>query len=61
MPRTTDAAPPATAEPRAKVTVRLPQDLVKRAKILAIERDTDLQDLIAAGLRVVLARKGGRR
>ena len=45
---------------RVKVTVNLPVDLVKAAKIAAIERDCDLQDLIAEGLRRVLARKGER-
>ena len=46
---------------RVKVTINLPADLVKAAKIAAIERDEDLQDLVAAGLRLVLARKGGGR
>ena len=48
-----------TTTDRVKVTVNLPADLVKKAKIAAIERDVDLQDLIAEGLRRVLA-KGGR-
>ncbi len=46
---------------RVKVTVNLPRDLVKAAKIAAIERDVDFQDLIAEGLRRVLARTGGAR
>jgi ribosomal protein L1 len=50
----------AKMEERVKVTVNLPQALVKAAKIAAIERDADFQDLIAEGLRLVLARKGGR-
>lgn len=45
---------------RIKVTVGLPKDLVKTAKIAAIEREVDFQDLIAEGLRLVLARRGGR-
>lgn len=49
----------ATAD-KVKVTVNLPADLVKAAKIAAIERGCDLQDLMADGLRRVLARKGGR-
>ena len=49
----------ATTTDRVKVTVNLPADLVKKAKIAAIERDVDLQDLIAEGLRRVLV-KGGR-
>ena len=45
---------------KVKVTVNLPADLVKAAKIAAIERDCNLQDLIAEGLRHVLARKEKR-
>jgi ribosomal protein L1 len=48
-------------EERVKVTVSLPRELVKAAKIAAIERDEDFQDLIAAGLRLVLGRKGSAR
>jgi len=48
-------------EERVKVTVGLPRDLVKTAKIAAIQRDMDFQDLIAEGLRLVLGRKGGAR
>lgn len=47
------------ATERVKVTVKLPEDLVKMAKHAAIERGVDLQDLIAEGLRLVL-KKGGR-
>ena len=46
---------------RVKVTVNLPRELVKTAKIAAIHRDIDFQDLIAEGLRAVLARKGAAR
>jgi len=43
-----------------KTTVNLPLDLKRRAQKLAIDRGVDLQDLIADGLRYVLAqRKGG--
>jgi hypothetical protein len=45
---------------KIKVTCNLPAALVKAAKIAAIQRECDLQDLIAEGLRRVLARKGGR-
>jgi hypothetical protein len=47
-------------EDRVKVTVNLPNALVKQAKIAAIEREVDFQDLIAEGLRLVLSRRGGR-
>jgi hypothetical protein len=47
----------ATGSEKVKVTVNLPADLVKAAKIAAIERDVDLQDLIAEGLQRVLGRK----
>ena len=46
---------------KVKVTVNLPRDLVKRAKIAAIERGVDLQDLMAEGLRLALSRKGAAR
>jgi hypothetical protein len=45
------------AAEKVKVTVNLPADLVKAAKIEAIQRDVDLQDLIAEGLQRVLGRK----
>src|SRR5262245_41775971 len=45
---------------RVKVTINLPADLVKAAKITAIERDVDLQDLVADALLRHLARKGAR-
>jgi hypothetical protein len=50
------------AEALAKVTIRLPEGLVKQAKHYAVDHDVDLQDVIAEGLRLVLARakKGGR-
>jgi len=50
-----------TGADRVKVTVNLPRDLVKAAKIAAIEREADFQDLVAEGLRLVLGRKGGAR
>ena len=45
-------------EERVKVTVNLPKSLVKTGKIAAIEREVDFQDLIADGLRLVLAKTG---
>ena len=42
-----------------KTTINLPVDLKKRAQKAAIDRGVNLQDLIADGLRLVLARKGG--
>lgn len=50
-----------SAVERVKVTINLPADLVKRVKILAIETDEDFQDLVADGLRLVLAREGRGR
>jgi hypothetical protein len=49
------------ASDRVKVTINLPADLVKAAKIAAIERDIDLQDLVAEALLRILARKGAGR
>jgi len=47
-------------EERVKVTLNLPKSLVKAGKIAAIQREVDFQDLIADGLRLVLAKKGGK-
>jgi hypothetical protein len=41
---------------RVKVTVNLPKQLVKDAKIAAIQREVDFQDLIAEALRAALKR-----
>jgi len=38
-------------------TVELPEDLVQRARIYAIQRRTSLRALLEEGLRYVLARK----
>ena len=48
-------------EGKVKVTVNLDADLVKRAKIAAVERDLTLQIIIEEGLRTVLARKGSTK
>jgi excisionase family DNA binding protein len=45
---------------QAKVTFRLPERLVKRAKHYAIDADQDLQDVIREALEQFLARKGAR-
>lgn len=50
----------ATAPDMVKVTFRLPAPLVRRAKHYAVDRDRDLQDVVAAALRAFLAKKGGR-
>lgn len=42
-----------------KTTINLPKDLKLKAKLHALKTNRDLQDLIAEGLRLVLARKGG--
>jgi len=47
------------AEELVKVTLRLPQSLVKRAKHYAVDEDLDLQDIVAQALERFLARKGG--
>ena len=43
-------------------TVRLDESLLKAAKIHSIKTGIDLQDLVAEGLRLVMAKagKGGR-
>ena len=50
----------AEQDARAKVTIRLSEALVKRAKHYAVDHDVDLQDVIAEALQAFLARKGGR-
>lgn len=44
----------------AKVTFRLPDRLVKRAKHYAIDANLDLQDVVREALEQFLARKGAR-
>jgi predicted transcriptional regulator len=44
-----------------KVTVNLDAELVKRAKIAAVERDLTLQAILEEGLRAVLARKAATK
>jgi hypothetical protein len=47
--------------PMLKATiVRLPVDLLRRAKIAAVERDSSLQQLITAAIEDYL-KKGGNR
>lgn len=43
-----------------RTTVRLPHDLLKSAKVRAIEDNTTLQDLVIEALRQYL-KKGGRK
>ena len=63
--RSHDRPAPAEREPAdVKLTVRLPGDLVKRAKHYAIDADLDVQDIVAQALAVFLAQqraKSGQR
>jgi hypothetical protein len=45
---------------RVKVTIRLPKELLRRAKHYAIDHDADVQDVVAEALTAFLARKGGK-
>jgi len=45
---------------KVKVTLMLPRSLVKEAKHRAVDDECDLSDLVAEGLRRVLAKKGAR-
>ncbi len=45
---------------KEKTTINLPVTLKRAAQKHAIDTGQDLQDVIAEGLRLVLARKGGR-
>jgi predicted transcriptional regulator len=44
-----------------KVTLRLPADLVKQGKHLALDTRQSFQDVVAQALRAFLSRKGGAR
>lgn len=44
------------AEPMSKVTIRLPDDLVERAKIRAIREHRTLQEMTAEALEAYLRR-----
>jgi hypothetical protein len=50
---------PMTKPMMVKTSLRFPVDLLKAAKIRAVESDMDLQDLVADALRLYLQRKGG--
>lgn len=39
-----------------RTTIDLPDELLKQAKILAVQRGATLRDLVAAGLRAEMAR-----
>jgi len=43
-----------------KVTIRLPKELLRKAKHYAIDHDVDFQDVAAEALAAFLAKKGGR-
>jgi predicted transcriptional regulator len=45
---------------KEKTTITLPVDLKRQAEHMAVETRRDLSDLIAEGLRLVLARQKGR-
>lgn len=40
-----------------KTTIELPEDLLRRAKMLAMEKQTTLKELVCAGLEYVLDEK----
>lgn len=42
---------------KQRITAILPSELVREAKHAAIDRGADLSDLVAEGLRLVLAKK----
>jgi hypothetical protein len=44
-----------------KVTLGLPEELLKRAKHAAVDEDRDLQDIVADALTAYLSKKGGSR
>jgi len=48
------------ADELVKVTLRLRDSLVKRAKHYAVDADLDLQEVVAQALQAFLAKKGGK-
>jgi hypothetical protein len=50
----------AMAERETKVTLRLPEALVRQAKHYCVDANQSLQDVVAEALQAFLARKGGR-
>ena len=47
-------------DPIVKTTLRIPESLLKRAKIRGIEDGQPLQDVIVSALEQYLKQKGGR-
>lgn len=43
-----------------KTTIDLPEEVLRRAKIHAVENDTTLKDLVVKGLRLVTAEDRGQ-
>jgi predicted DNA binding CopG/RHH family protein len=48
------------ADPIIKTTLRIPESLLKRAKIRGIQDGQPLQDVIVTALEQYLKQKGGR-
>lgn len=51
----------ADADPIIKTTLRIPESLLKKAKIRGIQDGHPLQDVIVAALEQYLKQKGGRQ
>jgi predicted HicB family RNase H-like nuclease len=51
----------ADTDPIVKTTLRLPQSLLKRAKIRAVQDGQALQDVVIGALEQFLKQKGGRQ
>lgn len=48
-------------DPIIKTTLRIPESLLKRAKIRGIEDGQPLQDVIVAALEMYLKQRGGKQ
>ena len=61
MPRPKRSKPKLASKPEmVPTTIRLPRDLKLAARKLALDTGTDLQDLVADGLRYVIGKAGAR-
>ena len=51
---------PAQKPTMKKTTLRIPEDLWKKARIYGVTNGIDFQDMVAEGLRLYLNRKKGK-
>ncbi len=60
VPKPKTGARKAAAEPAVKTSIKLPEELWRRAHIRGLHERMDLQDVIAEALKVYLRQKDNR-